>query len=106
MVDPERRSGYRRGEMADGSIPGRPGAVAAPLPPDNDDCRACTSTRSFWAALFILTSNLATHALKSTWENTRGMAVTRPRAVANRARPMEELWAAASACASPIFWKV
>src|SRR3954447_13898232 len=49
---------------------------------------AWSKRMSFWALLFMRTSNWATQALNRTWVNTSGMAVTRPRAVANRARPM------------------
>src|SRR4051794_837669 len=67
-------------------------AVAAPLPAG---LAFWSRTISFWAALFIFPSNLATHALNRTCENTSGMAVIRPRAVANRARPMDPAWSAA-----------
>src|SRR4051794_6074564 len=58
---------------------------------------AWSKRMSFWALLFMRTSNWATQALNRTWVNTSGMAVTRPRAVANRASPM----APAEAVTSP-----
>src|SRR5262249_33524362 len=52
---------------------------------------ACTRRISLPAALLAFVSKLPIHALKRTWAKTSGMAVTRPRAVAKRARPMAPL---------------
>ena len=59
----------------------------------------CNRNSSRWAALFMRSSKRPTHALNRTWAKTSGMAVTRPSAVANRARPMSPAWSAPSAAA-------
>src|SRR5262249_20583075 len=84
--------------IADGSV-ARGGWLPWPDPPPPLAGRAPDFAESnriinFCAALFMRVSNFATHALNNTWANTSGIAVIRPIAVANRARPIAPAWLA------------